>query len=73
MQCGDYDGHKRKPFNVLDTCVHKYVDVDLIVEQKSNFLIQKSIKVGQVKSFPATALQFSCQIYCKNFFFLYIE
>ena len=48
-------------------------DVELIVEQKFNFLIQKSIKVGLVKSFPATALQFFCQIYCKNFFFLYIE
>ena len=33
-------------------------DVELIVEQKFNFLIQKSIKVGLVKSFPATALQF---------------
>ena len=45
-------------------------DVELIVEQKFNFLIQKSIKVGLVKSFPATALQFFCQIYCKNFSFI---
>ena len=45
-------------------------DVELIVEQKFNFLIQKSIKVGIVKSFPATALQFFCQIYCKNFSFI---
>ena len=45
-------------------------NVELIVEKKFNFLIQKSIKVGLVKSFPATALQLFCQIYRKNFSFI---
>ena len=48
--------------SLLTFWMHVFVninsDVEFIVEQKFNFLIRKSIKVGLVKSFPATALQF---------------
>ena len=58
--------------SLLTFWMHVFVnissDVEFIVEQKFNFLIRKSIKVGLVKSFSATALQFFRQTFC-NFFY----